>query len=331
SLMTYWYPGVTAKITTIKQIFSDVPVILGGIYATLCTDHAIRCSGADYVLCHESERQIVEFLSRLWETPAEYLPDLNRIDTLPYPCFDLVRDLRYVCIQTSRGCPFSCTYCASGFLSRPFRTRDPNKVMQEILHWHNAYNVRDFAFYDDALLLFPEERAIPLLEAIISERKDLRFHCPNGLHVREISKRLATLMKEAGFTTIRLGFETADSPRQRKTGAKVTTDDFFRAVDALHGAGYGDSEIGAYILCGVPFQEPSEVMKSIEVVKGAGARPLLAEYSPIPHTQDWAIALEASPFPLEEEPLFHNNTLLSCGGATLSHEQYLELRRCCLK
>ena len=49
SLMTYWYPGVVDAIATAKKIHPGVPVILGGIYARLCRDHAKRFSGADYV------------------------------------------------------------------------------------------------------------------------------------------------------------------------------------------------------------------------------------------------------------------------------------------
>ncbi len=50
SLMTYWYPGVTAAIRLVREYFPGVPVILGGIYASLCPDHARSHSGADLVL-----------------------------------------------------------------------------------------------------------------------------------------------------------------------------------------------------------------------------------------------------------------------------------------
>jgi hypothetical protein len=46
SLMTYWYPGVQESIKHIKSIFSKTPIVLGGIYARLCTEHAQKCSGA---------------------------------------------------------------------------------------------------------------------------------------------------------------------------------------------------------------------------------------------------------------------------------------------
>jgi hypothetical protein len=46
SSMTYWYPGVHEIISIIKKRFPHVPVFLGGIYATLCKEHAQNYSGA---------------------------------------------------------------------------------------------------------------------------------------------------------------------------------------------------------------------------------------------------------------------------------------------
>lgn len=49
SVMTYWYPGVWEAVWIAKELFPDVPVVLGGIYAILCPEDAGR-SGADFVL-----------------------------------------------------------------------------------------------------------------------------------------------------------------------------------------------------------------------------------------------------------------------------------------
>ena len=59
SMMTYWYPGVFDAIRIVKEIWPDVPVVLGGIYATLCSEHAKSYSGADYVINGEGETQIL--------------------------------------------------------------------------------------------------------------------------------------------------------------------------------------------------------------------------------------------------------------------------------
>ena len=49
SLMTYWYPGVQETINIIRSVWRQTPIVLGGIYAQLCPDHAQIHSGADLV------------------------------------------------------------------------------------------------------------------------------------------------------------------------------------------------------------------------------------------------------------------------------------------
>ena len=62
SLMTYWYPGVAAAIRLARERFPGVPVILGGIYATLCPEHAQKHSGADRVVAGPGEAAILGIL-----------------------------------------------------------------------------------------------------------------------------------------------------------------------------------------------------------------------------------------------------------------------------
>ena len=317
--MTYWYLGVRETIKVIKEFFPSVPVILGGIYATLCHDHAQRISGADIVLGGLGERALFDLIGEILDLTPSSLPDPLDLDSLPYPAFHLYRRLDYVTLLGSRGCPFRCPYCASPLLYPAFRRRDHHRVIEEITFWYEEKGVRDIAFYDDALLLSPQRFILPLLRGVISCRLDVRFHAPNGLHPRGVTEEVAELMRAGGFSTIRLSLETSLPHRQREMGAKVTNEEFERAVRNLHKAGYSPSEIGTYILVGLPHQRKEEVVESIRFVQGVGARPYLAEYSPLPGTPLWQEALTASPFPLEE-PLFQNNTLLPCRWKGLSWE-----------
>ena len=157
-----------------------------------------------------------------------------------------------------------------------------------------------------------------MLEEIIRRGLACRFHCPNGLHLREMSPRLAALMRRAGFRTIRFGFETASAERQEATGGKVTTGELRQAIAYLREAGYESRDIGVYLLCGLPGQEIGEIEQSIDLVRKAGARPLLAEYSPIPGTSLWEDALGQARYDIAAEPLYHNNTLLPCLKAGIS-------------
>ena len=327
SMMTYWYLGVSQVVRMVKHYFPEVPVILGGIYATICPEHASNNSGADFIFSGEGEVDVVKMVSELTGHKVSCPPDLNDIDSLPYPSFDLLYRHDSLCLLTGRGCPFECTYCASSMLNDTFRARNPHKVLDEIGHWIDRYPVQDFAFYDDALLYKPEDRIIPLLRGIISRDYNCNFHTPNGLHVGGISEEIAELLFKAQFKTIRLGFETANAERQITTGGKTTNRELEQAVNRLRRAGYKSEDIGVYLLVGLPGQRTDEIRKSIQFVKDCGARPYLAEYSPIPGTQLWEDAINKSEFNLSNEPLFHNNSILPCRLDGVSWEELYQLKK----
>ena len=133
-------------------------------------------------------------------------------------------------------------------------------------------------------------------------------------------------MFRAGFKTIRFGFESSNELTQFTTGGKVNNEQFKIAVGHLRKAGYTSEDIGVYLLCGLPGQEAREVHDSIRYVQSCGARPIIAEYSPIPGTALWDSAVSHSPFDIEREPLFHNNSLLPCQSEKLTFDVYQELK-----
>jgi len=325
TMMTYWYPGVFDVIRIVREIFPAVPLLLGGNYVTLCPDHALL-SGADHILAGEGERHLQFIIEELLHQPTTYLPDPTNLDSLPYPAFDLLPQKDQVPIMTSRGCPFRCVYCASHLLNSAFRRRSPELVAEEIAFWNQQFGISHFSFYDDAFLMNPEEMAIPLLEQIIRRNLSCQFHCPNGLHLRSIDENISRLMFRSGFRTLRFGFETSDPDQQRRTGGKVSNEHLHKAVTCLQKAGYETSDIGLYLLCGLPGQAAQEVEESIRFVLSCGARPVLAEFSPIPGTGLWDQAVQTSPYDLVKEPLYHNNTLLPCRHDSFTYEDYRTLK-----
>lgn len=326
SMMTYWYPGVFDAIKIIKDMLPGVPVILGGKYASLCPDHAISCSGADYVISGRGEKQIMEIFQKLFGEDIIFEPDVDDLDALPYPAFDLLNHIDQVPIITSLGCPYRCSYCSSHLFYKEYLRRDPAHVANEISYWQRNFGVTDFSFYDDALLVDPERMIIPLLQEVKSRKLSCRFHCPNGLHLRQIDEQLSHLLYDSGFKTIRFGFETADFRIQKETGGKVQNEELKKAVIHLKNAGYKTADIGIYLLCGTPGQKKEDVLNSINFVLECSAKPVLAEYSPIPGTKMWNEAILASPFDIQHEPLYHNNSLLSCRNEDFSYEVYSKLK-----
>lgn len=304
SMMTYWYTGTFEAIEVIRNKWKDVPVILGGVYATLCTGHARKLSAADYVAEGPAPKSVADALVFLGIDAA--LPDLHTI----LPAHELSPSADSAAFLTSTGCPLRCPYCGVHALATRFSRFPIDRVVNELKFIVEELRVHDLAIYDDAFL-FDESRALKILEHISKLKRPVRIHAASGLSCRGITDRIAQAMKDAGFYTIRLGLETADIKEQARLGGKVTNEDFISAVEALRKAGYRTEQIGAYIMAGMPGQPIEEVINAVDLVIQAGIRPHISEYSPVPKSPLFEKAMETSRLDLSE-PLFHNPTLLPC-------------------
>jgi radical SAM superfamily enzyme YgiQ (UPF0313 family) len=326
SVMTYWYPGIWESCRRVREVFPETPVWLGGIYARLCPAHANRHSGADRVIT-EDLRALPKIIDEATGFRVLNASAWNEFGLLPFPALDLLQPgLDYAPILTGLGCPYRCPYCASATLQPKRERLGAERILSEIERDHYELGISDFAFYDDALLLDAEYSLRPVLEKIAVSGPAVRFHCPNALHVRALSRDWCNLLYEAGFRTIRLGLETTLEDKSREWGGKVDTEMYLDVVANLRGAGFSKEEIGAYLLCGAPGQTPEEVAESVRIVRQSGVRPHIAEYSPIPGTPMWDRAVAISSFDIVSEPLYHNNTFFACRRPDFTYEDMVRLK-----
>ncbi|UCD79526.1 MAG: radical SAM protein, partial [Desulfobacterales bacterium] len=326
SLMTYWYPGVRETIENFRSVFPKTPIVLGGIYARLCGEHARNHSGADHIVTEPAEKCLIQLIDDFTGYCAAAAFDPADLDSYPYPALDLQTKINYVPLLTTRGCPFNCAYCASRYLEPQRLLRSPEAVIEEIAYWHGKYGLSDFVLYDDAFLVDAAHHAIPLLEGICEAGLRVRFHTPNALHIRGINAATARLMYRAGFTTLRLGLETADFDHRQPIDQKVSQDEFNRAVTCLSEAGFDKSRVGAYLLVGLPGQQLSNIECSIRTVLDSGITPVPAYYTPIPHTALWPQAVAASRYDLTSDPIFTNNAILPCSKEPFSWDLISRLK-----
>lgn len=290
--MTYWYTGVRETIEVLRLRYPDIPVILGGVYASLLAPHARAHSGADVVL----EGSYGAFREKL-----ESLLGLRLPENTGFPAWDLYEKLDYTVTTVSQGCPLSCTYCASKRLEPWFAPGRAEDVLAEFEAMRNL-GVRKIAFYDDALLFYP--RFEELLEMIIGMDGEFELHTPNGLHVTKITEDRAGLMRQAGFRSLYLSLESVDEELLATTGAKLSPQAFRNAARILKNAGFEKDALHAYILFGLPGQSEASVRKTVDTAIAEDVIPHLAEFSPVPGTPDYYL----SGLDDDSDPLLTNNT-----------------------
>jgi radical SAM superfamily enzyme YgiQ (UPF0313 family) len=323
-MMTYWYLGVHFAIKLLKEKFPKVPVILGGIYATLCYDHAKKHSGADFIIPGAGEDKALGLVNKLTENDNNIR---NFLFEFPTPSYIYYKKLFSIPIFTSYGCPFNCSFCASYLISGKFRQRDPLDVVSEIEQYYFTRHIRHFAFFDDALLINHEKHISVILDAISDKNLKLYFHTPNGIHPQEITSELAKKMYKTNFKTVRLSYETIDIARQKEMGQKVSNDIITKAITNLEDAGYLKKDIDVYVIMGLPGQPVDEVIESMLFVASLGAKIRLTSYSPIPGTKDWQRSVELYNMPNNIDPLLTNNSIYPLNRRDFTFETFQQLRK----
>ena len=221
-------------------------------------------------------------------------------------------------------------------------------MIGEIEYYQKDLGVTDIAFYDDALLVNPvrsehgkdnnrfgnfnisvsdasngvnaESHIHPILDGIIQRglNKQVRFHTPNGLHIRYIDKPLAQKLYQANFKTIRLGFESLEDP-------KTSKDQLIMVIAYLKEAGFTNENIGVYVLMGLPGQDLAEVDRTIEFVHKCGAQVRISQYSPVPGSSDFIKLLPQYP-ELASEPLLHNKSIYYCHAKDAKFNEFETLK-----
>jgi radical SAM superfamily enzyme YgiQ (UPF0313 family) len=327
SFMTYWYLGPQRVVEICREIFPGTPIILGGIYASLMPKHAEQAVKPDFIVTGPGEIQIAELLPTFIPDAPSISDQYKSLDDFPSPAFELYTKLDYLPIMTSRGCPYRCTFCATDKISGKYAQRSPESVFEELQNNVKRFQVKDVAFYDDALLLNKNQRLIPILERVLQAKLNMRFHTPNGLHARQIDREIARLFRLSGFTTIRLSFETKNPQRAADMKNKVTPDDLSRAVENLKEAGYAKNALETYILMGLPNQSFEEIYESILFAHSLGIKIRLASFSPIPGTIDYERAVQQDLFPAAADPLLTNKTIYPLHRTTEAYKKYHQIRQ----
>jgi hypothetical protein len=291
--MTYWYLGVREVIEDLRALSPGTKIILGGVYATICPSHA-RGLGADLVVEGLDLSPLASYL--------HLAPDFGHL-----PLWNLYDRIETGILKLADGCPFRCTYCSVPQVYPKFHGRPLVASLAE-LQWLHRLGAEHVAFYDDALLYQPEEILKPFLSEVLRRKIPVKFHTPNALNARFISRELSQLMIDAGFKQIYLGFESSAFTWQKKTGGKVYSDELARAVENLINAGADRRCLHAYLIVGHPAGDEQGVEESMRFAHSLGIKIMLSEFSPIPGTPDGESCRRLIDI---SEPLCHNKTVFT--------------------
>lgn len=269
-----------------------IPVILGGLHATLAPQEAAR--HVDALVIGEGEVVWPQVLKDLENGNLQPIYDArgrNPFDfrQAPMPRFDLLQPDRYprFTVQTQRGCPYACEFCAASMrLSPTFRTKPVEKIIAELHLLRDLFN-RPFIEFADDNTFADKRHGRALMKAMANE--NLRWFTETDVSVAD-DEDLLRMMRDAGCHQVLIGFE---SPRfesldgvEKKSNWKARrTDRYLRAVETIQK--HGITVNGCFIL-GLDGDGPESFENVFRFVELSGLYDVQITYlTPFPGTPLW--------------------------------------------
>jgi len=264
-------------------------IVVGGPHITALPHTLPRCF--DYAVLGEGEQTFLELVELLESEPDPAESDLAKVagiafhaddgrvavtaerppiadlDSLPYPDREGLGDdwkvplSRTVHLITSRGCPYKCTFCASGRLWKSYRVFSADYVIGEIEHVRGRYDPREIHFFDD--LFIGHKGRFRNFCRLLDERglqRSVKFRA--YARVDLIDEEMADTLAEHNFHYVDFGIESY-SPRVLEYLGKrgITPEMNQRAIDLLAERGIS---VGVSIIIGSPRETREEIEETYD-------------------------------------------------------------------
>ncbi len=219
-----------------KSALPTIPVVYGGIHATFTAEDTLRNIPAiDYIIKGEGEFSFLKLFNSISNRSEIQISEISgisfreeekiihnkakridNIDLLPIPARDIFDGkyrikLDYLGLEadfivTSRGCPFSCNFCAA---SRMFpggvRYRTMPNIKKEIDYILSNEKIQAIKLFDSTFTA-SKEHVLAFCE-LISEY-ELFWECE--IRVDTVDFELLKIMRDAGCRYVDIGFETTN-------------------------------------------------------------------------------------------------------------------------
>ncbi|MFW9898126.1 MAG: B12-binding domain-containing radical SAM protein [Candidatus Thorarchaeota archaeon] len=185
---------------------------------------------------------------------------IKNLDLLPFPDRKLITSIyknriggidvtnrKFTTLVTSRGCPFSCNFCAcTAFSQGLWRTRSVNNILKEIYQLADQ-GYQEILFVDDNFTL-NTKRIIELCKKIKKEKMDMVFICDG--RVNNSSINLLRTMKKANFEILMFGIESSSQRMLNYYNKKITPQMSEIAVNNARKAGF-KMIVGSFMIGGL--------------------------------------------------------------------------------
>jgi len=284
---SYALPVLRKTVHRLKDYNPYTPIVIGGAHASVTKEEVLNEPGIDFAIYGEGEIPLLQLVEALQEHSSSSYTKLqnirglifrykeniimnppceriNNLDILPMPPYDIFPIEKYqgYTLNTSRGCPYNCIYCASKvILGNTWVGKSPGRITEEIEYIIERWGKRHFHIVDDNFN-HNENRVKEFCSLLISKKLDIKWN-PCGIRADRTDPEMLALMKQSGCGIVSIGIESADSDILENIGKGESIQQIIKGVSRIKEAGL--PVIGMFMI-----GNPGDTLKSIrETIKFA--------------------------------------------------------------
>ncbi|GAC1467927.1 MAG: radical SAM protein [Desulfuromonadaceae bacterium] len=201
--------------------------------------------------------------------PRELIKDL---DDLPFPAYHKLPQFprRYnlplfsyptapnTSIISSRGCPYSCSYCDRSVFSNGFRFNSPEYIVEHMAMLNRDFGIRHVFFYDD-LFTFDRKRVAEFCEIKECKGLEVTYNCIARLE--HVDSELLTLLKRSGCWQVNFGIESGDPEILKQHRKFFGLDEVRRKLQMVKEAGM---RVKGLFMVGLPGENEAAIRRTID-------------------------------------------------------------------
>lgn len=226
--------NAAALASEVKKALPELRTVCGGVHVSALRGAILEQFPVfDLVVAGEGEAVLAEVAAGkdyaaieglIYRTAAGIRDNGRRsavcsLDSLPFPDYRLLTGFpenyegplfNYphgptATVISSRGCPYSCSYCDRSVFGSSFRYNSPQYLYEQMRYLHTEFGIRHVFFYDD-LFTFNRQRVAEFCELLRNKPLGMTFNC--AVRVGHIDKELLAMLKAAGCWMVSLGIES---------------------------------------------------------------------------------------------------------------------------
>lgn len=285
----------TVQMANIAKSEFNLPVLLGGAHATVLYEEILQNHSCfDLTFVGEADLSFAQFLSgnitdkSRWDgIPGLFYKNesgktvftgpprlLENLDEIPIGSRDLLAQdayrwslpgtegRRFTTMNTSRGCPFDCVFCATHTLfGHHIRAQSPERVVNEIIHIYRVEGYSVIGFMDDNFTL-GRERILSICEKVIEAKLDIVMDCWTS--AASLTPEITQAMRKAGFVRVNIGVESGDPQILKSIKKGVNLEVISRAITSAKQAGL---ETCGYAILGLPGETRLSAKRTIQFLR----------------------------------------------------------------